>query len=182
MALADTPRTQAAAIASRWLAQTLAGYGPAAARAFERQPDPFANPVGHALRTALPAAVQALLAGQSPQTVAACLDDVIRIRAVQEFSPSQAIGFVLQLKACCECLPEAERAAFCEQVDQAALAAFDLYAQHRQRVCEVRVNEARRLTGPYAGRRSAQSQPASGVAHSSVADGETSITARGDCP
>lgn len=186
MARADSPNNQAAAIAKRWLADTLAGYGPAAARAFERQADPFANPVGHALHTALPAAVESLLAGQSAQEVTACLDDVIRIRAVQEFSPSQAVGFVFLLKTYSEGSLQFPHGSFCDRVDQVALAAFDRYVEHRQRVAEVRINEARRLAGRYAGRsgRSEQSGTTLDASDGSVDDAgsEISIAARGDCP
>jgi len=154
MALAERLREKSSAIAQRWLRDTLATYPQDSAAAFGRQTDPFANPVGHALRTGTHAAVAALLAGKSPDEIAALLDDIVKIRAVQQFSPSRAISFVFLLKEAVRAELRADEgqaaASFAElaelerQIDRIALAAFDIYLRYREQVYELRVNEVKR--------------------------------------
>ena len=81
------------------------------------------------------------------------LDDVIKIRAVQEFAPSQALAFVFLLKEAIRAelgseVPRpacsAEWANLQRQIDQVALGAFDAYVRYRGQVCELRINEVKR--------------------------------------
>jgi len=157
MASSDRQQETVAAVAQRWLADTLATYSEAASKAFQSQPDPFANPVGHAVRTGTLAAVEALAAGRSAEDVAACLDEIIQIRAVQEFEPSAAIGFVFLLKDAIRekgselfSRPSPEEKSsdpFSLLIDRVALAAFDIYMRYRRRICELRINEVKRSVG-----------------------------------
>ena len=98
MALSARMREKSAAIAQRWLADALAAYPADSAAAFERQQDRFANPVGHALRVATRTAVEALAQGREPGEICRHLDEVVKIRAIQEFKPSEALCFVFMLK------------------------------------------------------------------------------------
>lgn len=171
MALSDQLRAESSAIAERWLADTLACYSDAARLAF-RQEDPFANPVGHALRTGTRAAVEALIAGRSPSEIAACLDEIIKIRAVQAFTPSQAVGFVFLLKEIKKeirgqnYLADSSKigltpfAELDRQVDQIALAVFDIYMRYRDQVCDLRINEIKRIAGRSIGQGPKGSMPA----------------------
>ena len=98
MTFSARTREKSAAIAQRWLAKALAAYPAESAAAFARQQDRFANPVGHALRLGTRAAVAALLEGQEPGEICSHLDEIVKIRAVQELQPSEAIRFVFLLK------------------------------------------------------------------------------------
>jgi hypothetical protein len=76
--------------------------------------------------------------------------DLIKIRAIQEFTPSQAVGFVILIKEVVrseikEELEEKnlydELLQFESKVDKTALIAFDLYQECREKVYKIRLNE-----------------------------------------
>ena len=146
------------AIVGRWLDHALASYATDASAVFKRQKDPFANPVGHGLRMGMRRIFEALLHGMNLgkldlEKIRQDLHDVVKVRAVQQFSASEAVGFVFHLKEAVRTeLAEAlkdprfcrELAELESQIDQIALAAFDLYVQCREQVYELRVNEVKR--------------------------------------
>jgi len=175
MTLGEWLRKNKDAIVRRWLDDALATYPGDSSAAFKRQKDPFANPVGHSLRTATREILQALLEGKRCQEPFSsqlethaddndrkrfltpfplqCLHEIIKIRAVQQFSASQAVGFVFQLKQAIRAElgggagdPRflSELAEFEERIDRIALAAFDIYTQCREQVFELRMNEVKR--------------------------------------
>ncbi len=81
------------------------------------------------------------------------LDDVIRIRAVQDYSASEAIGFTLDLKKIIRVrlsdFPENKKefdelAAFETRIDHLSLLAFDLYVACREKTYEIKANEVKR--------------------------------------
>jgi hypothetical protein len=153
MVLSGRVRQKIPAIAERWLADALAAYPAGSAAAFRREKDPFANPVGHALRVGTRAAVEALLDGREAEEICAHLEEILKMRAVQEFPPSQAISFVFLLKEAlrAELAPEGPDAALCSElaelerrIDRMVLGAFDVYVRHRARVYELRINEVKR--------------------------------------
>ena len=161
MTFGDLLQQKKTSIVCRWIEGVLATYPEGACAAFARQKDPFANPIGHSLRVGLPAVFDALLGGPDFQKIREHLHEIVKIRAVQQFSPSQAVGFVFQLKEAIRSeLRKAtgdpqfavELADFDTRVDQAALVAFDLLVQCRQRVTELRINELKR-TVPWVERR-----------------------------
>jgi hypothetical protein len=81
------------------------------------------------------------------------LQDIIKIRAVQELSASRAVDFVFRLKTAVRAqlgdavaepqllseLVELER-----QIDQVALAAFDIFVGCREQLSQLRINEVKR--------------------------------------
>ncbi|MHC4128310.1 MAG: RsbRD N-terminal domain-containing protein [Planctomycetota bacterium] len=153
MKLADLLRDRRDAIVERWLEDVLSMYPAAAAGAFTRRKDPFANPVGNSLRTGTAGIFDALLDGMDTATIRRHLDEIIRIRAVQQLEAAQAVGFVFRLKDAVRAvlgplngdpgLP-AELAEFERQVDEIALVAFAIFVECREQVCELRVNEVKR--------------------------------------
>jgi len=151
--LRELLRDREEAIARRWVEGALQVYAPNAAALFDREKDPFANPVGHALRTGTQAVVKGLAAGEDDETVAGHLADVIQMRAVQDAGPSQALAFVPLLKTVVRAeLGErandpvwtAEWMAFDGEIDRVTLRAFDRYVKCREQVAELRINEVKR--------------------------------------
>ncbi|MBN1588556.1 MAG: RsbRD N-terminal domain-containing protein [Pirellulales bacterium] len=137
----------------RWLDDVLATYSDEAAAAFGRQKDPFANPVGHCLRIATRGIFEALLEGGDAETIRPHLHEVMKVRAVQDFSASQAVGFVFQLKRAVRAElreelsgsgAEHELTEFDERIDEIALAAFDMFVECREQVYQIRVDEMKR--------------------------------------
>lgn len=150
--LAELIGQRRAAVADRWRERILESYPAEAGRFLEREPDRFANPVGHVLREVTAATVAGLADGRAPEELGAVLDDLVRIRAVQDLCPSRSVSFVLELKpAVREVLgdslgPDVARAeleAVELWVDRLLLVAFDLHARCREQIFKIRVNEIR---------------------------------------
>ncbi len=161
-----------AAIVKRWLADVLATYPDDASAVFKRQKDPFANPIGHSLREGTREILDALCSEADCDTtkldkIREHLHEIVKIRAVQEFSASHAVRFVFQLKDAVRAELAApikgmtlenaggkdsqlasdmakDLAKLEGQVDEIALAAFDIFVKNREQVYELRVNEAKR--------------------------------------
>ena len=86
------------AILARWLDRTLEGYAADRTHFLKQEQDRFRNPVGHALRENLPVLLEAPALGQPAGASRSALDAIVRMRAVQDFSPAQAVSFVPLLK------------------------------------------------------------------------------------
>ena len=137
-------------ILDRWFDALAASY-PADAREFlSRRGDPFANPVGTTARRTLAGILDGLAARGDPAATAAPLDELLRIRAVQGFSPAEALGFIFVLKrilrdeaaaAGAGDIPAGEWALWDGRIDALALSAFDAYVRLRERVFELRSAE-----------------------------------------
>jgi len=141
------------AIVKRWLKMALQSYSKEAVVAFAREKDPFANPVGHALRIGTEGAFESLRTGMESEEAANHLEEVIKIRAVQEFSPSQAVDVVFELKdairaelgnAVADAKIATELTEFERRIDRVALVGFDIFVRCREQLYELRVNEAKR--------------------------------------
>jgi hypothetical protein len=148
MALNKWLRGNKEAILDRWLDTALSAYPDETSVIFRRQKDPFANPIGHSLRTGLQGLLEALLGEVDDGEMRRHLHDMLSIRAVQDLAPSRALEFILELKVVARSeaggLPEDIRDEFDHQVDSIALAAFDVYTQCRERLSELRINEIKR--------------------------------------
>jgi hypothetical protein len=137
----------------RWLAAVLAEYGePTAAR--WRRDDPFGNPVGHTLATGLPQLLDAVATGgETPAGAATALEAILRIRSVQDLSPSRAIGFVYRLRDAIRGELQAELAGGAlsaelaevdGRIERLAWLAFDTYVRLREQVFRLRQEELKR--------------------------------------
>jgi hypothetical protein len=134
-------------ITSRWYDSIVDRYPVETANFLRSQSDPFANPVGAALRDELGPIVDAILDQQDPSDVESSLDRVIRVRALQEMSPAEAVGCLLDLKRVFSEVvgdaSEADKSSFDRGVDMMLLAAFNVYSRCREQVYDIRVNEIR---------------------------------------
>lgn len=127
-------------LAERWLELVLASYPAAARTSLTETADPFRNPVGAALGGNLRLLARELLGEMNGEAVASAMDAVVRLRAVQGFSPSAALKFVFDLRraaaeAGCE-IPQA-------RIDELALKGFDQYMSCREQVFALRLKELR---------------------------------------
>jgi hypothetical protein len=132
-------------ILERWIADTIQSYPSAAVPFLSKEDDPFRNPVGHALRQSLTTLFAELRGSMDPECIAPALDAIIRIRAVQDFTPSQAVEFVFLLKPILRQLaPEADQLSLDARIDRLALMAFDKYMRCREQLADIRMSERRR--------------------------------------
>lgn len=133
------------AILKEWIARTLQSYADQTSRFLLDEKDPFRNPVGHALKEGLPVLFDELVGGMDAARITPALDSIVRIRAVQDFTASQAVAFVFLLKRIVhEELAGENLAALEERIDELALLAFDLFMKCREKIYEIKANEARR--------------------------------------
>jgi len=130
-----------------WFQTTVDSYPADTARFLNNQKDPFANPVGQTTHQSLEALLDALITGAGREAMTAALDPVIRIRAVQTFTPSKATVFVFALKQIVrDHLVGAsgpELAALDRQIDEMAMAAFDVFMACREKIYELKASESR---------------------------------------
>lgn len=137
-------------LVERWLQAAMRSYSDDAVRSMQREKDRFANPAGHLLTSGIGALFDELLAGAREAEVARILDDMLKLRAVQDLTPSQAVGFVGELKrvlrASVEVTLTAEQWSEVDaRVDRLQLCAFDVYMQCRERVYAVRYNQLKKM-------------------------------------
>jgi hypothetical protein len=151
--LRDILRESRSAITKRWLADTLASYPSEATEFLHHNKNPFANPVGDALTRGITGVCECLIGEKAPDNIRGHLEKIIKIRAVQDFSPSQAISFVFLLKNVIrhelgEKIDNPDLAAgvaeFDSRIDEIALLAFDIYVEYREQIYNLRVNEVKR--------------------------------------
>jgi hypothetical protein len=141
-----------AAILERWFQLILETYPADTSRFLKQQKDRFINPVGYTISQEIEALYDELLQEMNSDKLAACLDNIIRIRAVQDFPPSQTIAFIFLLKKAIreELASEIaenrvleELSKFESKIDKLVLLALDIYMKCREKVYEIRVNEAK---------------------------------------
>jgi len=145
------------AVVNRWFQLLVEEYPFETARFLQREKDRFANPVGYTIYQAITGLFATLLADKEDAAkTATCLDAILRIKAVQDFPPSQAIGGILHLKKIIQeelageiqaaRIPPEEILAFTRRIDELALQAFDIYLACREKIYEIRVNEVKNRT------------------------------------
>jgi len=110
----------------------------------------FQNPVGYNITEGIEGLFDSLLQGMIPDTVSTFLDAIIRIRAIQDFAPSEALSFIFQLKKVVrqelgsEVLKNQDLAdeltAFEFAIDDLALFSFDIYMKCREKIYELKAN------------------------------------------
>jgi hypothetical protein len=132
----------------RWQDLLLDTYPEKGAAFMRQEKDGFKNPVGHILKTQTARLLDGLLQGCSDEELQAPVEEIVRIRAVQEFAPSQAVAFVYLLKKAAResstdesVADAAELSELDVRLDRLALMAFDAYTRCRERLAEIRINE-----------------------------------------
>lgn len=118
--------------------------------------DPFSNPVGSTTFKALGDVLDALISDKNRSEIIPLLDPPIRIRAVQEFSPSQSVSFIFFLKTIVRNIlekeiknndiSEKELTNFDEKVDGLSLIAFDIYMGCREQIFKFRAEHVKSRT------------------------------------
>ncbi len=155
MKLKDVLREKKPAILKRWFDVILETYPAETADFLKGQKDRFTGPVGYTIYEGIDALIDGLIEEMPLEKASPFLDSIIRIRAVQDFSPSQAVAFIFQLKRIIreELMDEAHGtlyagalSAFESKIDALALVSFDIYMKCREKIYELKANEARNMT------------------------------------
>ncbi|MBF0480097.1 MAG: RsbRD N-terminal domain-containing protein [Desulfovibrionaceae bacterium] len=142
---------------SRWLDLILATYAKETALLWKQQRNQFTNPVGNRIREGIQGILTCLLAdenGSYQEQAAVFLDDIVRVRAVQDFKPSEAVSFIYLLK---KVLREdlwaeikasdlfVELLALESRIDSLALLSLDIYANCREKLYAMRIKEVKNV-------------------------------------
>jgi hypothetical protein len=139
-------------ILERWFSLILGTYPTDLSKLLKKEKDRFVNPAGFTFYSGIEALFEELLRDSDTERLIPPLESIVRIRAVQDFSPSQAVGFVYQLKKAVQdalgtTIDEKsilqEWLKFQSKIDQLALQAFDLYMDCREKIFEIEVDELR---------------------------------------
>jgi len=138
-------------IIKKWRNAVIKSYPEDGQGFLKREKSQFANPVGLTISTEIETLYDEIISGDNMEKISSCLDSIIRIRAVQDFKPSQAVAFVLQLK---QIIKEElgndhsdEMRILDNRIDEVTLLAFDIYSACRQKISEIRVNEVKSQVG-----------------------------------
>ena len=146
--LAEAFRNYEDKIVDKWVDYTLSSYKSSVF--FKKSPDKFANPVGGNTREALQELFKLLAKNADPAEFSKPLEQIMRIRSIQEFTASEAAAPIFAVKHITRALLEkdSERKHLLSElydfefaVDLAALQAFDLYMQCREQLYLVRIKE-----------------------------------------
>ncbi|MCW8803300.1 MAG: RsbRD N-terminal domain-containing protein [Ignavibacteriaceae bacterium] len=140
------------AIVRNWIDLIFNSYPAESANFLKLKKNQFSNPIGHTITSSAEKIFEELINKRNIETIELLLDDIIKISAVQSFSPSQAVTFLFDLKKVIrdELKVELmEKTVFDELInfelliDQIILRTFDLYMESREKVFKIRVNEVK---------------------------------------
>ncbi|MDO9533222.1 MAG: RsbRD N-terminal domain-containing protein [Deltaproteobacteria bacterium] len=153
MQIATLLSQKKAAILGRWLSMIYESYPPETAIFLRKEKNRFDNPAGYRISEGLEGLYGTLLQEMERDQVMACLDEIIRIRALQNFTPSQALAFIFLLKIVIrqELAEEIQKENLAAEIldlesriDGLALLGFDVYTKRREKIYEIKANEAKR--------------------------------------
>jgi hypothetical protein len=144
-------------VINRWLELTLNTYPDETKKFLGSKKDRFSNPVGSNIREGLNEIYNLLVTNADPENpeFSYFMDKIVRIRAVQEFTPSNALAFIFFLKhAVREVLAKnitdrgmfEELLTFESRIDRLALLAFNIYMQCRETLFDIRAFELKNRT------------------------------------
>jgi len=132
-----------------WFEQTINTYGPEMVRFLKKEKDQFSNPVRNTIITSLDRIYDGIVSGNHVDEHHG-LEEIIKVRAVQDFSPSDALSFLFDFKKIIrtaftksEQEPETlvELADFDQRFDIVLKKAFDIYNNCRQKIQEIKMAE-----------------------------------------
>lgn len=106
----------------------------------------FTNPVGYTIYQGIEKIIDNIIAQESLENFTFPLEEIIRIRAVQDFTPSQAIGFIFLIKEAIynSIYREAKHNELMDllsRIDSLALLAFDIFMKYREKIYDIKARE-----------------------------------------
>jgi len=155
MNLRDLLHTKRDAVISQWFESIASTYPAETARFIQNDPGRFSNPVGSTIRDGMQAILAHLASDDAPDAAIPFLDTIIRIRAIQEFTPAEALRFLFDLKdiirkefgpAVAEYGLAAEVESLFGRIDTLSLLAFDIFMKCREKLYDIKANELRNMT------------------------------------
>jgi hypothetical protein len=146
-------RERRQAIVARWRDAIIRTYPPDAARFLLKNRDQFANPIGRTVAEEAEALIDALIIHEDLSACDGSIDRIVRIRAVQQFTPGEAVSFIFLLKPIVNAVIEQfreesisiqELLELHRRIDNLALMAFDAYMNCREQIFRIRTGELKK--------------------------------------
>jgi len=132
-----------------WFDKILDTYPAETSNYLKKQKNRFANPVGSTIFQGIEQIFDELLGEVNPERVSPFLDNIIRVRAVQDFTASQAVSFIFSLKATINSNDSPtweEMSVIDARIDKLALLSFDIFMACREKLYDIKSNELRNMT------------------------------------
>lgn len=139
-----------------WIRITMEAYPTEALGVLKRSKDQFASPLSHIISKNIELLFDELLKGVDAKRTSPILAEIVRIKAVQDFSPSEALQFVFDLKSVLfdhkdetiegEAMPYDQIRPMEQEIDNLAKLGFNIYVECREKLAEIRVNEIKNQT------------------------------------
>ncbi len=142
-------------ILKKWFDLILETYSPDTTSFLKKQKNRFDNPVGYTISEGIEGLFEEFLQEMDSDRVSTFLDNIIRIRAIQDFTPSQALSFIFLLKKVIreELANEIREHQMFEElltleskIDDLTNISFDIYMKCREKIYELKANELRNMT------------------------------------
>jgi hypothetical protein len=143
-------------ILQKWFDSILSTYPSDTLNFVKGKKNPFADSIaGQTIFEGIKGIFDELIGESDAEKINSYLDNIIRVRAIQEFKPSQAVGFISQLKNIIrtELADEIKGNRTFEEllvleskIDDYLLIAFDIYVKCREKIYELKANEMKNWT------------------------------------
>lgn len=137
-------------ILRKWLDMVLDTYPAETARFLKDEKDQFANPVAYTIKCNLELLLDDLIDKSRDESVLPHVEEIVRIRAVQDFSPSQAVSFVWLVKE--PIIDEMKKQSatkgmylewlqFEKEINRLSAIAFNVYSACKDSIYRIRIKE-----------------------------------------
>ncbi|UCH82247.1 MAG: RsbRD N-terminal domain-containing protein [Nitrospiraceae bacterium] len=142
-------------VLKKWFALILETYPKETSSFLKSQNSQTRNPVTQAIYEGIEGIFNGLVHEDDEDKLNIYLDNVIRVRAIQDFSPSEAVSFIFSLKEVIRkeldkeiCDPKMfkELLGLETRIDSLANSAFEIYMKCREKIYEIKANEMRNWT------------------------------------
>jgi hypothetical protein len=143
------------ALLERWFDIVLETYPSDSSGFLKKKKRQFTNPIGFTIFQGLEDLLDELLQEREMdvEKVSSVLENIVRIRAVQDVTPSRALLFIFRLKNVLReelgnagSTPFEEIDALGSRIDSMALISFDLFMKCREKIYDLKANELRNMT------------------------------------
>ncbi len=145
MHLKQALKKNKAPFVTKWFQATINTYPEQTARVLGKESNRFDNPVGAITHETIEDVLDLITENFDQDALEKALDPIIRIRAVQSFSASEAVSFVFALKKIGETiLDDSLIREFDKLVDIIALAAFNKLMKCKEEIFLLKATESKR--------------------------------------
>ena len=151
----DLLQERKSVIVEKWFQVIMASYPIDSSGFLIDKKDQFANPIGHTFSNGVESILKSLVEEGNFDESVQFLEDIIKVRAIQDFTAAKALNFIFGLKKIVREELEKEirqnqitdsLLGFESKVDDLALFAFDIYVKCREQLYQLKTDELKRMT------------------------------------